>query len=139
VRVVLDTNVFISGVFFTGPPYKILQAWRDGTLQIVFSLEILEEYQRVGAALAELYPGVDLDPILDLLTVEAQMIAAPELPEPACQHPDDDKFLACALASHTRILISGDKHLLKMNGYQGIEVVRPREFLNRHLRNESGS
>jgi putative PIN family toxin of toxin-antitoxin system len=133
VRVVLDTNVFVSAVFFIGPPYKVLQAWRDGRIQIVLSPEILEEYQRVGVALAELYPGVELDPILDLLTVQAQLITAPELPEPACQDPDDDKFLACALGSRTRILISGDKHLLKMSGYRGIEVVRPREFLSRYL------
>ena len=138
-RVVLDTNVFISAVFFAGPPYKILEAWRDGKIRIVLSPEILAEYQRVGVALAELYPGVELDPILDLLTVKAQLIEAPELPEPACQDPDDDKFLACALASKTKILVSGDKHLLKMNGYRGIEVVRPREFLNRYLRKDSGS
>jgi putative PIN family toxin of toxin-antitoxin system len=45
VRVVLDTNVFISGIFFAGPPYRILEAWRDGTIQLVVSQEILEEYQ----------------------------------------------------------------------------------------------
>jgi len=138
-RVVVDTNVFISGVFFTGPPYQILQAWREGRVQIVLSPEILEEYQRVGVSLTEVYPGVDLDPVLDLLTVQAHLISAPDLPEPACQDPDDDKFLACASASNTKILISGDKHLLKMKGYRGIEVVRPREFVSRHLRRESGS
>ena len=34
-KIVLDTNVFISGVFFTGPPYRILEAWRDRTLELV--------------------------------------------------------------------------------------------------------
>lgn len=93
----------------------------------------------MGVTLAELYPGVDLDPILDLLTIQAYLVSAPELPEPACQDPDDDKILACASASNTRILISGDRHLLKTKGHPGIEVVRPREFVNRYLRRESGS
>jgi predicted nucleic acid-binding protein len=53
VRVILDTNVFVSGVFFSGPPYRILEAWRGGKLQLVASQEILEEYQRVGETLAE--------------------------------------------------------------------------------------
>jgi putative PIN family toxin of toxin-antitoxin system len=44
VRIVLDTNVFISGVFFSGPPYKILEAWRNGRIVLVVSPEILEEY-----------------------------------------------------------------------------------------------
>jgi hypothetical protein len=52
-RVVLDTNVFISGVFFGGPPYQILKAWRDGEVQVVLSAEILDEYQRVGHTLGE--------------------------------------------------------------------------------------
>ncbi|NIM99892.1 MAG: PIN domain-containing protein, partial [candidate division Zixibacteria bacterium] len=60
-RIVLDTNVFVSGVFFTGPPYQILKAWRDGEVQLAVSPEIVEEYQRVGKALANQFPGVDLE------------------------------------------------------------------------------
>ena len=47
-KIVLDTNVFISGIFFSGPPSIILQAWRDSKIQIILSKEILEEYQRVA-------------------------------------------------------------------------------------------
>ena len=43
-KVVLDTNVFISGVFFSGPPHQILTAWRDGKIQLAISQEILKEY-----------------------------------------------------------------------------------------------
>jgi putative PIN family toxin of toxin-antitoxin system len=52
VKIVLDTNVFISGVFFTGPPSQILKAWRDGKVQLLVSSSILEEYHRVGFELA---------------------------------------------------------------------------------------
>ena len=51
-RVVLDTNVFVSGVFFSGPPFRILEAWRDGRVQLAITAEILDEYQRVGEELA---------------------------------------------------------------------------------------
>jgi predicted nucleic acid-binding protein len=44
VRVILDTNVFVSGVFFTGPPARILQAWSAGQLSLVISPDILDEY-----------------------------------------------------------------------------------------------
>jgi predicted nucleic acid-binding protein len=90
--------VFISGVFFSGPPYEILKAWRDGKVQLVISQQILEEYQRMGESLAEQFPGVDLGPILELLTVKVELTLAPALPEHVCDAPDDDKFLACALA-----------------------------------------
>ena len=47
-RIVLDTNVFVSAAFFGGVPGRILEAWRDGRLQLVLSAAILDEYQRVG-------------------------------------------------------------------------------------------
>ena len=74
-RVVLDTNVFISGIFFSGPPYTILEAWRDGSIQLVISPGIFQEYQRVADELSERYLGVDISDILYLLLVKAEMIA----------------------------------------------------------------
>ena len=71
---VLDTNVFISGVFFSGPPNKSLKGWRDGRFILVLSPEILEEYQRVAEALSKKYPPVDLTELLELIVVEADMI-----------------------------------------------------------------
>jgi predicted nucleic acid-binding protein len=47
--------------------------------------------------------------------------------------PDDNKFIACALASESTVIVSGDKHLLKVSGYQNIEVLKPREFVDKHL------
>ena len=132
-KVVVDTNVFISGVFFTGPPNQILKAWRDGRLDLAVSAEILEEYQRVSMILSEKYPEINVARILDLMTVEAKVVSAPPLPEPVCQDQDDDKFLACALAAKAKIVISGDKHLLDVSGYRAIEINRPREFLDRYL------
>jgi len=66
VRIVLDTNVFISGVFFTGPPSQILKAWRDGKVRLLVSSSILEEYHRVGIELASQFQDVNLTPFLDL-------------------------------------------------------------------------
>ena len=132
-KVVLDTNVFVSGVFFSGPPYQILKAWRDGKIQLVVSPEILDEYRRVGEILAEDHPNIDLKPVLDYVIRNAEVYAAPPLPESVCEDPDDDKFLACALASESTVIVSGDRHLLKVSGYRKIEVLKPRNFVNKHL------
>ena len=132
-KVILDTNVFISGVFFSGPPHLILNAWRDGVIRLVISQDILNGYRRVGEAFSEEFPSIDLRPILDLVTIEAELYVAEDLPEPLCSDPDDDKFVACAIVSGSRIIISGDKQLLKISGYQGIEVLKPGEFINKYL------
>ena len=136
-RVILDTNVFVSGVFFSGPPFEILDAWRHGRLTLVVSPEILAEYERVGQELADESPTVDIAPILELLLCKGEIVSAPALAEQICSDPDDDKFLACAMASSTRVISSGDKALRKTSGYAGIEVLSPREFVDKYLKKTS--
>jgi putative PIN family toxin of toxin-antitoxin system len=138
VRVILDTNVFVSGVFFGGPPGRILEAWRDGRVQLVVSAEILDEYQRVGQLLAAEHPGVDLEPFLALLTVYVEVVEAPALAEQVCSDPDDDKFLACAIAAGAAAIVSGDKDLVEQSGWRGVEVLRPRRFVDEHLAEPPG-
>ena len=133
-KIVLDTNVFISGVFFTGPPYEILKAWRDGHLQLLLSEEILEEYHRVGELLADGFPDVDIGPFLELLIINAELVTPQKLPNRVCDDPDDDKFIACALAGKSKIIVSGDKHLLRVRGFKGIKVTRPRKFVDDYLK-----
>jgi len=133
-RLVLDTNIFISGIFFSGPPYEILNAWRHRKVELVISPDILDEYRRVGERLAKLYPGVDLEPFLELLAIKARIVSAPPLDEPVCSDPDDDKFIACALASRTKLICSGDKALLKATGYRGITILRPKDFIDAYLK-----
>lgn len=134
-RVILDTNVFVSGIFFSGPPYQILKAWHDGILKLVICPEILEEYKRVGAVLNEQFPSIDLGKIFEMITVKATMVHAQSLREAACIDPDDDKFLACALASRSKVIVSGDKHLLHVSGFREIRVLKPREFVDKYLSN----
>jgi len=134
VRVVLDTNVFVSGLFFKGPPYQILDAWRRRALRLAVSSEVLEEYQRVSQEMAEVFPQVDLAVPLALLETYATLRKPRTLPAPVCADPDDDKFLACALGARTRLLVNGDRHLLAVDGYRGIRVLRPRQFIEEHLK-----
>jgi uncharacterized protein len=132
-KLVVDTNVFVSGVFFAGSPYKVLEAWRRGRVTLVVSPEILEEYERVGQELANGFPLVDMGPILELLALKAEMVEAPPLKEQVCSDPDDDKFLACAMAGGAKVICSGDKALRRTTGFAGIEVVSPREFADKYL------
>lgn len=132
-RVVLDTNVFVSGIFFTGPPYQILKAWQQQRIDIVVSAPILEEYRRVGKKLADQFRGVDLSPVLELVVAMAVVVEPVELSEPVCDDPDDDKFIACAISGQAQYIVSGDKYLLRLSGYQGVEILTPRQFLDKCL------
>ena len=136
-RIVLDTNVFLSGIFFTGPPYQILKAWRDGKLQLLVSPPILEEYRRIGVELALQFRDVDLRPFLDLLTIQAEIVLAPSLPPVIHDDPSDDKFLEAAVAGRASCIISGDKHLLTLFEFREIQILKPKDFVQRYLRVKS--
>lgn len=136
-RIVLDTNVLVSAVFFGGVPGRILEAWRDGTVRLVLSAEIFDEYRRVGHVLASDFPGVDIDPFLSLLAVEAEVVEAPPLPAPVSSDPDDDKFLACAIAGEVDAVVSGDRDLLVHDGWSGLRILRPRTLVDELLTSSS--
>ncbi len=132
-KIVLDTNVFVSGIFFGGPPAIILEAWQEERLKLTASREILAEYDRVCGELSASHHGIDPAPFLTLMALNAEFVECPPLEEQVCEDADDDKFLSCALVSGSPYVVSGDKLLLKVREFRGVTVLRPREFVDYHL------
>ena len=132
-KVVLDTNVLISGIYFGGIPGKILQAWGTRRFQLLVSTEILQEYLNVAERLADRYAGVEYESILGLIIQNAELVQPSDLPEPVSTDPDDDKFLACALAGDSTTIVSGDSDLINVSGYCGIKVLTPKAFVSERL------
>ncbi len=132
-KVVLDTNVVMSAIFFGGIPQRILAASLEGGFELVASAAILKEYREVCIRLHEQHQGVDYLPALAMIEAAATIIEPSTLPAPVCSDPDDDYFIACAVSSGAKIICSGDAHLLNVNGYNGIEILKPREFADAYL------
>ena len=82
-KVVVDTNVFASGVFWKGPPFQILQAWERGQIKLVVSPPILDEYRRVLIELAEHRPGVKYERSLELVGLYAEVVTGSDTVEAA--------------------------------------------------------
>jgi predicted nucleic acid-binding protein len=87
----------------------------------------------VGEEFTRKRPNVPFARFLDMLISSALLVQAPALPEPISADPDDDKFIACALAGDAKVITSGDKHLLSVSGYASIEILRPRRFEDEYL------
>ncbi len=130
-KVVLDTNVLISAIFFSGPPSRILSAWIEDRFELVVSPEILEEYREVMGRIGERFPGVEPGPVLDRIALHALLVLPWKLPSDACTDRDDIKFLECAVGCRADCVVSGDRALLRSSGYAGIEVLTPRRFVER--------
>ena len=71
--------------------------------------------------------------LLELVATYATVVTDHPLKEPVSNDPDDDKFIAAALHSNAKIICSGDKHLLDVNGYKGLEIIRPKPFADKYL------
>jgi putative PIN family toxin of toxin-antitoxin system len=132
VKIVLDTNVLVSGIFFSGPPAQILRAFGQSKLRLIVTPDILEEYNRVAAELHEHYPGIETSRILELIVIGSEICVPAELEHPICTDPNDDKFFAAAIAGRAKVIFSAGKHLLKVSGAHGISVLTPRSFVDRY-------
>lgn len=129
-KAVLDTNVVISGLFFGGAPRRLLDLVAEGGLELVLCASILDEYHRTYERLATGHPALQTrNPVTDLLAC-ATLVPDPGQEASITRDPDDDKFLLCARAAGA-VVVSGDADLLVASGWEGVEVLTPRAFLDR--------
>jgi len=132
-NVVIDTNVFVSS-FFGGNPRKVIDQWKSGVLTLCLTPEILDEYLEVLQRI-----GLEGDPalkeLLDLFSRAPNILFISKTPEVRAvpDDPDDDKFIACALALSAEVVITGDKALEAVETFQGIRIMTPSSFL-RYIR-----
>ncbi len=131
-RIIIDTNVVISGIFFGGLPYEILRLWQKRKLKIVLTEEILKEYTRVCEELSKKLGSGNMDKILSLISLNSEAVTPAKIANQICDDPDDDKFIACALGGGVRVIVSGDSHLLRVNGIFDLEIIKPKKFLEKY-------
>ena len=131
-KVVIDTNVFVSS-FFGGNPRKIIDLWQKGKISLCISKNILDEYievlQRVG-----LGEEREIEELLSLFAKGFNILFTTKTPKIKAvkDDPDDDKFIECAVALKAETIITGDKALKAMNEYMGIKILTPQQFLKTH-------
>ena len=130
-NVVLDTNVVVSAIFWPGEARRCLKLWAKRRFHLALSEEIFEEYCEVAARLERRVPQVNSKPWLNWIEIKAKVYEPAPLGKQRSRDTEDDPFLACALASESRIVVSKDKDLLELEKPFGIEILTPGQFLAR--------
>lgn len=129
-RAVLDTNVLISGVISTGVPHDVVVAGLEGRYDIVVSVETLTEFRETLHKYPERFHMNDTEIQQEVETIRyfAEFVDPGEDIYAVDDDPDDDKFLEAAVAGDVDYLVSGDKHLLRLDSFRGFDIVDPRTF-----------
>jgi len=132
IRVVVDTNIFVSS-FFGGNPRKIIGLWKSGEIILCLSRPIVDEYVNVLGRMG-LQNERELEELLDLFAQGFHAVFTAKTPDLSVveKDPDDDKFIECAVALNAKRIISGDKALLEIKNYMGIRLQSPKQFLDDH-------
>ncbi len=132
-RIVIDTNVVISGVFFGGLPRKIIEAAVYHRLEACATAEISEEYRRIVEEMIRRKQGKLRQDVFSVFIESLRFVEAVSKVE-VCRDPDDDKFFGCAKDAGALYIVSGDKDLLNVGNFEGITVMTAAEFCGRYLR-----
>lgn len=129
-RIVLDTNVLVSGLLSPyGPPGQIARLVAMGDLSLCYDARILAEYREVLLRPAFSF-GVDqVETLLDQIETNGELTGARPLPT-GLPDPDDEVFLAVAIASRAEYLVTGNLRHYPAKNRQGVKVVSPAKFLD---------
>ena len=125
-RVVLDTNVLLAAFISRGLCHDLLEhCVREH--EIVLSEFLLGEFRRKLKAKFRV-PDERVGRAETLLRSETEIVEPAPLPAPVCRDPDDDWVLATAVTGACRCIVTGDKDLLTVGGYDGVRILGPRAF-----------
>ena len=132
-KIVLDTNVLISGIFWGGHPKKILEMVVKGTVKLYATESIVKEYFRIIEKIGKKNPSIVNEwkmLLLDLLNI---VEATEEIS--ICRDEYDDMFIECAVACGAKYIVSGDEDLLVLEKYREIQIITPKKYLE--MKNET--
>jgi hypothetical protein len=132
-RVVIDTNIFVSS-FFGGNPRKVIELWKNGKITLCLSKDILDEYievlQRIG-----LQDESEIEELFSLFAKGFNILFTTKTPKIRVikDDPGDDKFIECAVALKAEVIVTGDRAIKAIKEYMGIKILTPQQFLKTML------
>lgn len=128
-KAVLDTNVFISGIFWRGSSNKVINKWKEEKFTLVISLDTVSEIIRILQDFKIRLPDELIREWVDLIVRNSMIVEPKEKIKIVKDDPKDDIFIETAIAGKVVYIVSRDKHLLKLKEFRKIKIVTPEEFI----------
>ena len=132
-RILIDTNILISALFFGRFPEKFLYELLEENFEVCINDEILSEYEETIHKKITKKRYVLNDELYKKF-LERVSIFEMVSDLKVCRDPDDDKFINCAIDAKAIYIVSGDNDLLTLKNFDGIEIVTAREFYDKYIK-----
>ncbi len=131
-KIVLDTNVWVSALIWGGKPAKIVEAAEQGRIDLFVSESIVEEISRVLSypKIEKIYrPQTTCRQLMEQILKNTKFVETTTKLKVINEHPADDKIIECAASAKADYIVSGDKHLLNVVAYQKTQILPVNEFM----------
>src|SRR3990167_8199322 len=125
---VLDTNVFISGIFWIGASNKVILNWKEGKFTLVTSLKTISELVKVLKDFKIKLPDEMIKEWIDLIVRNSIIVEPKEKIDIVKDDSKDNIFIETAVAGNADYIVTQDNHLLKLKDFRGIKIITPDEF-----------
>ena len=129
-KVVFDTNIFISGIFWKGSSNKVITHWKEGKFTLVASLEAVSEIIKVLKDFKIRLSDEMIKGRVDLIVGNSITVEPKEKIAIVKDDPKDNIFIETAVAGNADYIISQDSHLLKLKEFRGIKIITPEDLIN---------
>ena len=129
IKVVIDTNVFVSGLTFAGKPREVLDLVWNGEIEVYISPFIFSELEKALKVVFS-WSNNQIEQAIKEIKDKTILVEPKNRVHAITRKDDDNRILECALEAKANYLITGDKkHLLPLKEYQEVKIVPPMEFL----------
>ncbi|MBI2634365.1 putative toxin-antitoxin system toxin component, PIN family [Candidatus Peregrinibacteria bacterium] len=128
-KIILDTNVFISGIFWSGSPHQVVALWALNKIHLIVTKKILSEYLHI---LHKIDSKGDIAKKWGTFVLENSQILEDKELVKICRDTEDNKFLNCAIIGRADYLVSGDDDLLCLKKIGSTKIITPSKFLKIH-------
>jgi len=132
-KITVDTNILVSSTFWSGDSDRILEKAETKEIELVLSEDILNEfskvldYEEIQNKIRD--KNLGMRRTVEKITSISTIVKPRQRLEVIKEDPDDNIILECAIEGNVDYIVSNDKHLLKLEEFEGIKIIKPEEFL----------
>jgi putative PIN family toxin of toxin-antitoxin system len=128
-KIVIDSNVFVSSFFWGGNPREVFERVINGFDELYITDEIIREIMSVMSSNRFNASSIEIEDYVKIIGKYSKNIASKNVPKSISRDKDDDKILQCGLDGNVDYIVTGDKDLLVLKEYKTIKIIKPKDYL----------